>query len=125
MSTDAVTAPRTSTAQLFARLCWVLSGLVAIKYVALAIEGGVANAPHFFLICFALPLAIAALLSSRRPRIAAVVALPFAAWFALWVVLILVTSTLEPYWGDYMVVFIGGPISFLIIGTAVRMLFRR
>jgi hypothetical protein len=116
------------TTKLFRDACLALGLVGFIKYAALAVtalaDNDFGNAPHFFLVFLVLPYVVCAVLARRTPPASAILFLLFGGLFA-WLMIQQIVGGIEDYWGDYMLVFVGLPISLAGLVLAVRVLMRR
>jgi hypothetical protein len=102
----------------------LLVGVVSLtKYLGLAVQD-FANAPHFFLLFLTAPFFVAAAVGQRLPRTAAIITLLFGGLYSYLMVMQLVGG-IEPYWGDYLLVFVGLPLALGALVMAGRVLLRR
>ena len=108
--------------RLLGRLAVAIAGLGLLKFLGLLIEAGPTQAPWGFLLVVVAPFLIGRILLSAYPRIGAVVVGVMATAAATLSGAVLIQGSLEPYWGDYLLVFIGGPLSLVAIVAAIRVL---
>lgn len=112
------------TARVLSATAWVVFALGMVKFSALAVEHGLAQAPWGLLIVLIAPFAAgAALIGSRRRAGAAVIGLWSAALVA--VLAVGVVQGLEPYWADWLLLLVGGPLALIAVGLSGRLLARR
>lgn len=116
------TTERYPSRRLLGRLAVLIGGVGALKFVGLLVELGPAQAPWGFLLVFVLPLAVGRVLLSVRPRIGAAVLGAIAAVAVVLSVVIVGSGRLEPYWADYALVFLGGPLALAAVVVALRVL---
>lgn len=98
-----------------------LAVLGLVKFVALLAAEGFdpARAPWGFLVVFVVPLAIGSALVYRVPRVAAVIVGLFSlALLALIVGAIVQNGPILQHWSDYLVAYVGGPITVAVIVAA-------
>ncbi len=110
-------------AGILGKLCVLIGVVSLVKYLGLAVED-FANAPHFFLVFLVVPFFVAAALARRLPRIAAVITILFGGLYA-YLMIMQLFGGIEPYWGDYLLVFVGLPLALAALVVSVRVLFRR
>jgi hypothetical protein len=96
-----------------------IGGIGLAKFLGLMFVYGPAQSPWFFLLLFVVPFLIGWRLLRSRPRGGAVVIGVFAAALVALCVVAVVTG-IEPYWADYVLVFVGGPFALAAVGLAVR-----
>jgi len=103
-----------------------IAALAAFKFlgILISVHWDVTRAPWFFLALFVPPFLIARAVVERRPRIGAALAGIPAALLAGACAVAMVHG-LEPYFGDYLVVFVGGPLALATAVLAVRVGLRR
>ena len=125
MSDEAFTDARQASgaARSMAMLCLLVGAVSLIKYLGLAVKD-FANSPHFFLLFLTVPFFVAAALAQRLPRTAAIITLLFGGLYSYLMVLQLIGG-IEPYWGDYLLVFVGLPLALGALFMAGRVLLRR
>lgn len=117
-------APPASGAPRAMALLSLLVGAVSLtKYLGLAVRD-FANAPHFFLLFLTAPFFVGAAVGQRLPRTAAIITLLFGGLYSYLMVMQLVVG-IEPYWGDYLLVFVGLPLALGALFMAGRVLLRR
>jgi hypothetical protein len=109
----------------FARALQGLSFIVFLKWLAIGLEGSFKDAPHYFLYFFCFTFLIALAIRKRLPRISAIMGFLFSLWYAVFVFGSAFGGMSGWKWYEYMVTFIGGPLSLLIIGLSVRILVRK
>jgi hypothetical protein len=109
----------------FARALQGLSFIVFLKWLAIGLEGSFKDAPHYFLYFFCFTFLIALGIRRRFPRISAIMGFLFSLWYAVFVFGSAFGGMSGWKWYEYMVTFIGGPLSLLIIGLSVRILIRK
>jgi hypothetical protein len=100
-----------------------LAVLGLVKFVALLAAEGFdpARAPWGFLVVFIVPLAIGSALVYRVPRVAAVLLGLFSmALLAFVVGAIVQNGPILEHWSDYLVVYVGGPITVVVIVAALK-----
>jgi peptidoglycan/LPS O-acetylase OafA/YrhL len=125
MTQTHVSAPPRRTERVLALLAACIGSLGLIKYLAIAIDMGVAKTPWGFLLIFVLPFAVgAALLRSGPRRSGAVVVGLFAAALAV-VCCVIVAQGIQPEGADYLVLYGGGPLAVLAVILSVRVLLER
>lgn len=111
------------TIRLFRTVSLALGAISLTKYLGLAIED-LANAPHFFLVFLVLPYLVTGVLVTKARKASAIVFLLFGGMFA-WLMIQQVVGGIEDYWGDYLLVFAGLPVSLVGIALAGRLLANR
>jgi hypothetical protein len=99
-----------------------IAALGLAKFFGIMLEAGPANSPWVFLLVLVVPFLVGPLLLPSRPRAGAVVIGVTAAFLVALSATVLVTRTLEPYLGDYLLVFLGGPLALVGVVMAVRVL---
>jgi hypothetical protein len=103
----------------------VLLALGILKYLAILIDAGfdLSQAPHFFLLVFALPFVLVLLLLPRLRRaglaLMLLIGVPFVAFLVGNVVQ---NGFVKEGWADYLVVYVGGPVAAVGVITAARCL---
>lgn len=102
-------------------LALTIAGLGVLKFGGLMAELGPANSPWGFLLVLVAPFLVGRWLLASHRRAGAVVIALFAGLLAALCVAALATG-LEPYWGDYIVVFVGGPLALFAVGLAFRVI---
>ncbi|MBK5307054.1 MAG: hypothetical protein JJD92_10235 [Frankiaceae bacterium] len=122
-SADVRGAAQNQTLHRFRQVSLALGAVSLTKYLGLAFKD-FANAPHFFLIFLVLPFLLAAWLVSRARKTSAIVFLLFGGLFA-WLMVQQLVGGIEDFWGDYLLVFFGLPVSLVGIGLAVKVLANR
>lgn len=117
---------RAEATQLLGHLALLIAAMGVVKFVGLAHKHGIEDSPYGFLLVLVAPFLVGRLLLGSRPRAAAGLIGLFAAGFATLVTVRLAASGLPlQFWGDYLVVFVGGPAAVLAVLTALRVLGRR
>jgi len=116
-------AAQDRTLHRFRQMSFALGAISLTKYLGIAFKD-LANAPHFFLIFLVLPFLVAAWLGSRARKMSAIVFLLFGGLFA-WLMVQQLVGGIEDFWGDYLLVFVGLPVSLVGIGLAVKVLANR
>ena len=111
------------SARSMALLCLLVGAVSLTKYLGLALKD-FANAPHFFLLLLTVPFFVAAAVAQRLPMTAAVITLLFGGLYSYLMVMQLFGG-IEPYWGDYLLVFVGLPLALGALFMAGRVLLRR
>jgi putative effector of murein hydrolase LrgA (UPF0299 family) len=126
MSRTAVLRPSRRDARILAGLAWAIAALGTFKYLALAIEGGIARSPWGFALVFVLPFVVGALALASRRRLGAAVVGLFATLFAV-VCGVAVSGgvSLDDYWADLVVILVGGPLALVAVALSVRVLTAR
>ncbi len=104
-------------------LCLLIGAVSLVKYLGLAVKD-FANSPHFFLVFLVVPFFVAAALARRLPRTAAVITILFGGLYAYLMIMQLIGG-IEPFWGDYLLVFVGLPLALAALVVSVRVLIRR
>ena len=100
-----------------------LAVLGLVKFVSLLAAEGFdpARAPWGFLVVFVVPLVIGSALVYRMPRVAAVLVGLFSlALLAFIVGAIVQNGPILEHWSDYLVAYVGGPISVAVIVAALK-----
>lgn len=105
-------------------LALTIAGLGLLKFGGLMVELGPMQSPWGFLLVLVVPFLVGTWLLKAHPRAGATVIASFAGLLATLAVLALANG-LEPYWGDYLVVFVGGPLALAAVGVAVRIIWPR
>ena len=106
----------------------VLLALGTLKYLAILIDVGfdLSQAPHFFLLAFALPFGLVLLLLSRRRRTGLVLMLLIGGLLVAFLVgNVIQNGFAKEVWADYLVVYIGGPVAAIGVIAAARCLLAR
>lgn len=103
---------RPDRAVLLGRLGLAIAAIAGVKFVAIlaSVHWDLARSPWGFLALFALPFLIARALLPRHLRTGAVVAGIPAALLVV-VAVLAVVSGIEPFFVDYLAVFVGGPLA--------------
>jgi hypothetical protein len=127
MSPMLATSPRVepnhySSASLLGVLAVSMAALGLVKFSGLVVKEGPANAPWLFLLVLVVPFLVGRWVLRTRPRAGAVVIGVMASLLGALSIAVLVTRTLQPYWGDYLVVFVGGPLALVAVVLAVRVI---
>jgi hypothetical protein len=104
---------------LLGSLALVLGGMGLLKFLAIMVDEGPARSPWGFLLVAVVPFLVGRALLGSRTRAGALVIAVFAALLAV-VCVVAVVVGIEPYWPDYLVVFVGGPLALCALGVAVR-----
>jgi hypothetical protein len=121
MSRTELLRPSRRDARVLAWLAWGIAALGTIKYLALAIEGGVARSPWGFALILVLPFVLGAVALTSHRRLGAVVVGLFAALLVfLCGVAVSEGISLDTYWPDLLVILIGGPTALIAVGLSVR-----
>jgi hypothetical protein len=92
-----------------------------LKFLAIMVDAGPARSPWLFLLIAVVPFLVGRALLASRPRGGALLIAVFAALLAL-LCAGAVVGGIEPYWPDYLVVFVGGPLALCAVGVAVRVI---
>jgi hypothetical protein len=121
MITNPTHTGRSSAQRLLGVLAVLISALGMAKFLGLMAVYGPARSPWGFLLVLVAPFVVGRLLLTSHARIAATVIGVFAAPLAALCVVGAVQGV-QPYWGDYLVVFVGGPLAVAAVGVAVRVL---
>ena len=99
----------------------VLLALGTLKYLAILIDAGfdLSQAPHFFLLVFALPFGLVLLLLPRLRRTGLVLMLLIDVSFVAFLVgNVVQNGFVKEGWADYLVVYVGGPVAAIGVITA-------
>jgi len=110
--------------QLLGVLAVVVGGMGLAKFLGLMAMYGPAQSPWIFLLVLVVPFLVGRLLLPSHPRAAAAMIGVFAALLAV-ICAAAVVQGIEPYWADYVLVFVGGPLAVATVGLAVRVLRKR
>lgn len=102
-------------------LALLIAGLVLIKFLGLAAKHGISDAPWLVLPVLFLPFVVGSALLTARPRAGAAMLLPFALLLAA-IASVKASQGLEPYWGDYLLAYVGGPAAAVVAVAALRVL---
>lgn len=116
---------QTRISDAFTRALQGLSFIAFLNWLAIGIEGDFKDLPHYFLFFFCFPFLIALVLRKRLPRASGVMAFLFSLWYSIFVIQSISGGMNGWKWYEYMVTFIGGPLSLLILGLSARILTRR
>ena len=103
----------------------VLLALGTLKYLAILIDAGfdLSQAPHFFLLVFALPFGLVLLLLPRLRRAGLVLMLLIGVPFVAFLVGNVVQNGFaKEEWADYLVVYAGAPVAVVGVIAAARCL---
>jgi peptidoglycan/LPS O-acetylase OafA/YrhL len=103
----------------------VLLVLGTVKYLAILIDAGfdLSQAPHFFLVAFALPFGLVLLLLSRLRRTGLVLMLLVGGPFVAFLVgNVIQNGFAKEGWADYLVVYAGAPVAAVGVIAAARCL---
>jgi hypothetical protein len=100
-------------------LALIIAGLGVLKFSGLMAELGPANSPWGFLLVLVAPFLVGSWLLPAHRRAGAIVIAIFAGLLAT-VCAVALANGIEPYWADYLIVFVGGPIALVAVGLAVR-----
>jgi hypothetical protein len=103
----------------------VVLALGILKYLAILIDVGfdLSQAPHFFLIAFALPFGLVLLLLPRLRRTGLVLMLVMGGLFVAFLAgNVIQNGFAKEAWADYLVVYAGGPVAAVGVITAARCL---
>lgn len=123
MHEETMKQPTISTLSILRGGSLALALLGLVKFVALFAAAGFdpAMAPWFFLAVFVVPFVIGAMLVARAPRGAAVLLGVFSLGFLAFLIGAVAQNglTLE-HWSDYLVLYVGAPISAAVIVAAVQ-----
>jgi hypothetical protein len=106
----------------------VLLVLGTLKYLAILIDAGfnLSQAPHFFLVAFALPFGLVLLLLPRLQRAGLVLMLLVGALYVAFLVGNVVQNGFaKEEWADYLAVYLGGPVAAVGVIAAARCLLAR
>jgi hypothetical protein len=106
----------------------VLLALGTLKYLAILIDAGfdLSQAPHFFLLVFALPFGLVLLLLPRLRRAGLVLMLLIGVPFVAFLVGNVVPNGFaKEGWADFLVVYVGGPVAVVGVIAAARCLLAR
>lgn len=110
---------RNTSRRLLGIFALIISGIGLVKFLGLMVIHGPAQSPWFFLLVFVAPFLVGWRLLRSRPRGGAAVIGVSAAGLAAVCVGAVVTG-IEPYWGDYALIFVGGPLALAAVGLAIR-----
>lgn len=116
------TIERYSSQRVLGLLAVMVGGLGLVKFLGLMVGLGPARAPWGFLLVLVVPFVVGRMLLPSRPRVAAAVIGLFSAVFGALSIAVIVQRSIEPYWGDYLLVFVGGPLALAAVAVAVRVL---
>jgi hypothetical protein len=103
----------------------VLLVLGTLKYLAILIDVGwdLSQAPHFFLIAFALPFGLVLLLLPRLPRTGLVLMLLIGAPYVAFLIgNVIQNGFAKEGWADFLVVYAGSPVAAVGVIAAARCL---
>jgi hypothetical protein len=106
----------------------VLLVLGTLKYLAILIDAGfnLSQAPHFFLVAFALPFGLVLLLLPRLQRAGLVLMLLIGAPYVAFLVgNVIQNGFAKEGWADYLVVYVGAPVAAVGVIAAARCLLTR
>lgn len=124
MITNLTHTGRSSAQRLLGVLALLIGAMGLVKFLGLMAVQGPAQSPWGFLLVLVAPFLIGRLLLTSRARLAAAVIGVAAALLAALCV-VAVVQGVQPYWGDYLVVFVGGPLAVAAVGVAVRVIWGR
>lgn len=114
------TSTRSDASQrILGALAVAVGGVGLIKFLGLLAVYGPAQSPWGFLLVLVTPFLAGRLLLQSHPRMAAAVIGVFAALLAA-VCVVALLQGIEPYWGDYLLIFVGGPLALAATPIAVR-----
>lgn len=116
------TVKRYSSRRLLGLLAVLVAGIGLLKFLGLLVDLGPAQAPWGFLLVFVVPLLVGTLLLPARPRVGAAVIGVVAAVMGVGCAVVILQGAIEAYWGDYLLVFVGGPLAWTAAAVAVRVL---
>lgn len=102
-------------------LCFV----VFIWWAGAGIDGNFEEAPHFFLFFFCLTFLIALAIRKKRPRASGVIGFLISLLFSYLVLVSALGGISDWPWHEYVLTFIGGPLSLISLVTSVQMVFRK
>lgn len=116
------TVVRYSSRRLLGLLAVLVGAIGLAKFLGLMVELGPAQAPWGFLLVLVVPFLVGRSLLPARPRVAAALIGLFAAVIVGGCTVVIIQGIIQPYWGDYLLVFIGGPLALAAVVVAVRVL---
>lgn len=97
----------------------IIAGIAVAKFLGLMVTLGPARSPWFVVLAFVVPFLVGWRLLKSQPRVGAGVIGVFSALLAA-VCVGAVATGIEPYWGDYLLVLVGGPLALAAVGLAIR-----
>jgi hypothetical protein len=115
---------RATRQQLLTMLALLAGGLGSMKFLAILIDAGPAKAPWGFLLVFVLPFLAGPLLMHWHPRTGAAVTGIGGAFLAIICAVVVAQNAIEPYFMDYIVVFVGGPVALAVAVLAMTVMRR-
>src|SRR3954447_8389374 len=86
---------------------WVITGLGVVHFMGILVPEGADHAPWFLLLAIAVPFTAGALVLRVRARAGALIIGVCAALLTV-VCVLAVVQGIEPYWGDWLMVLVGG-----------------
>lgn len=110
--------------RLLGALALTIAGLGLLKFGGLMVELGPMQSPWGFLLVLVAPFLVGTWLLKAHARAGATVIASFAGLLAT-VAVVALANGIEPYWADYLVVFVGGPLALAAVGVAVRIIWPR
>lgn len=105
-------------------LALTIAGLGLLKFGGLMVDLGPMQSPWGFLLVLVIPFLVGTWLLKAHARAGAMVIASFAGLLATLAVLALANG-IEPYWADYLVVLVGGPLGLAAVLVAVRIIWPR
>lgn len=105
-------------------LALTIAGLGLLKFGAIMAVAGPMQSPWGFLLVLVVPFLVGRWLLKAHARAGAMVIAPFAGLLATLAVMALANG-MEPYWADYLVVLVGGPLALAAVLVAVRIIWPR
>jgi hypothetical protein len=102
-------------------LALTIAGLGMLKFGGIMVDIGPMQSPWGFLLVLVAPFLVGRWLLASHPRAGAIVIASFAGLLAT-ACAVALANGIEPYWADYLVVFVGGPIALIAVGVAVRVI---
>src|SRR4051812_9074703 len=111
MSSTVSAQKRDTSQRLLGTFSLVIGGMGLIKFLGFVVMFGPGKSPWLYLLVFVLPFLVGWPLLRSRPRFAAVLIGTAAALFGALCIGVVVTGTIEPYWPDYVLVFVAGPLA--------------
>lgn len=119
------TSKKIIPSDVYGRALLGLIAMIVVKWISIAGEIGLKDAPNQFLIAFGIPLTLTFLIRERLPRTSGVIGVLFGLFYSVFECLFLNGDFSGWKWYEYMVTFVGVPVALLIVGLSARRVIKR
>jgi hypothetical protein len=112
---------RDTSRRLLGSIALTIACIGLVKFLGLMVQYGPAQSPWLFLLVFVPTFLVGRLLLPTHPRVAAAIIAAFATLLVAITTAALIAGV-EPYWADYLFVFVGAPLALAAVGLAAHVL---